>query len=159
VPITGGLERQWEHVPVAHADDFTGALLTGVAASWHQDAGVRDSEPLHVWLTVEGHGSYRFHTSGDGSLEVSAGVPHLDYDMERYGEVAVEPGTPLLLGERLGQRIEGVSRLRQDPPGAEVGVVLHFPVGAVAVANLGDDLIVGTWPADAWSAAGVTEVV
>jgi len=114
---------------------------------------------MHVWLIVEGQGTYRLHTSGDGSLDVSAGVPHEDYHMEPHGEVAVEPGTPLPLGERVGQRIEGVSWLRQDPPGTEVGVVLHFAVGAVAVANLGDDLVVAAWPADAWSAAGVAEVV
>ena len=144
---------------MTHAENFTGAVLVGVAASWHQHSGIRDSEPLHVWLTVQGQGTFRFHTSGDGSLDVSAGAPHEDYVMEPHGEVAVEPGTPRPLGERVGQRIEAVSRLRQDPPGAEVGVVLHFDVGAVAVANLGDDLVVGAWPGDAWSSAGVAEVV
>ena len=120
---------------MTRVEDFSGAVLAGVAASWHQHSGVRVSEPLHVWITVEGQGTYRFHTSGGGSLDVSAGVPHEDYDMEPYGEVSVEWGTPLPLGERVGQRIEGVSRLRQDPPGAEVGVALHFAAGAVAVAK------------------------
>ncbi len=61
--------------------------------------------------------------------------------------------------ERFDQRIERVGPLRQDPPGIEVGVVLHFDAAAVAVANLGDEWIVGPWPSDAWSDVDVAELV
>ena len=111
---------------------------------------------VHVWLSVERLGTLRLHTPGDGSLEIAAGEPYEPYDMQESGSVALGEG-PEALVERVGQRIEDVSRLQQAPPGMQVGLVLHFQDGSVGVANLGDELVIGRWPAYMWTQNDVVE--
>lgn len=44
-----------------------------------------------------------------------------------------------------------------EPPGEEVGFVLHFDDGAVGIANVADDLTALAWPDPLWSKWGVSE--
>jgi hypothetical protein len=136
-------------------EELAGMLL-GVTASWHEQEGARSSEPVHVWISVERVGTVRLHTPGDGTLEIAVGDPYDPYDMQECGGVSVGEG-PDALVERVGQRIEDVSRLRQDPPGMEVGIVLHFREGPVGIANLGDELVIDRWPGDTWKHSHVVE--
>ncbi len=68
----------------------------------------------------------------------------------------VEQSGPTPLIERLGERIDAVSLLDQSPPGMTGGIVLHFAGDSVAVADLGDELVVAPWPADDWSQSNVS---
>ena len=69
-------------------EDLVGSVLAGVAASWHQSEDVRGPGPVHVWLTVDGRGTYRFHTAGDGSLDIAAG----DTNSRRTSLAPEDPG-------------------------------------------------------------------
>ena len=61
-----------------------------------------------------------------------------------------------MLAAWVGRRIESVSRLWQEPPGEEVGFVLNFAEGSVAIANLADDLVIESWPDGSWVDQGVS---
>lgn len=56
--------------------------------------------------------------------------------------VEVEPGTPEVLAAKIGQPIEATSLLWSEPPGMEIGFILHFRDGDVGIANVVDELIV-----------------
>jgi len=133
--------------------------LTGVTASWLRMNG-RDRVPLpiHVWLTVEGLGIRKLHTPGAGSIAILDEAPHQTYNMDEHGTVEVSEGTPEVLGGKVGQTIEATSGLWQEPPGEEVGFILHFSDGDVGVANLADDLVIEPWPSPAWTRWGVSEI-
>lgn len=89
-------------------------------------------------------GVFKLHTLN--GLQVVAEVPYASYDMGEYGTVVVEYGAPRALADRIGSRIRAVSRLRQDPPGTPVGLLLDFEDGPVGLADLGDALIIDDWP-------------
>ena len=137
-------------------EDLRG-VLTDVVASWIRlPERERVPLPLHVWLTIEGLGTRKLHTPGAGGIGILDEAAHEGYDMGRNGVVEVERDTPQILGSRVGQTIDRVSHLWQQPPGEEVGFVLHFAGGAVAIANLADELIVDHWPDETWSVQGVS---
>lgn len=139
-------------------EDLAG-VLTDVVGSWLRLPGRdRVQLPVHVWITVEGLGTRKLHTPGAGSIGILDETPHAEYSMGRYGSVEVERGTPLILGSRVGQEITQVTRLWQDPPGGEVGFILHFGEGSVAIANLADELTIAPWPDRIWSGWGVSSV-
>jgi hypothetical protein len=143
-------------VATTSPEDLLG-VLTDVVASWIRLPGQeRVPLPVHVWLTIEGVGTRKLHTPGAGSVGILDVAPHEGYDMGKYGHVEVERGTPGVLGSRVGQRIQRVSHLWQDPPGEEVGFVLHFGDSSVAIANLADELIIDEWPDAMWPARGVS---
>ena len=133
--------------------------LTGVTASWlRTKEGNRVPLPLHVWVTVEGLGTRKLHTPGSGSIAILDERPHQTYDMDEYGTVEVVEGTPRVLGAKVGQRIEATSGLWQEPPGEEVGFILHFGDGDVGVANIVDDLEIQPWPSADWTRWGVSRM-
>jgi hypothetical protein len=137
-------------------EDLVG-ILTDVSASWLTPMGrSRVPLPLFLWLTIEGVGTRKLHTPGSGGVAILNEPVPSSYDMAEYGRVVVESGSPQVLGARVGQRIEAVGRLWQEPPGEEAGFVLHFGDGSIAIANLADDLVVGAWPNDAWAEQGVS---
>lgn len=70
---------------------------------------------------------------------------------ELAATVEVVPGTPDVLGARIGQQIEATSLLWADPPGEEVGFILHFHEGSVGIANVADELTFPAWPDALWS--------
>jgi hypothetical protein len=107
-----------------------------------------------LWLSVDGLGTLRLHTL-DG-LVITRDDVSAPYDLGEHGRVVVEPSGPAPLMERVGEPIEAVSRLEQFPPGASVGVLLDFPGGSVGLADLGDELVVASWPADVWPRLGVS---
>ena len=76
--------------------------------------------------------------------------------MDEYQIDEVVDGTPELLGAKVGQTIHATSGLWQEPPGDEVGFILHLSDADVGVANLGDDLVIESWPSDTWTKWGVS---
>ena len=86
------------------------------------------------------------HTAGSGALALHAEEPYPAYDMQQHGRVLVVDERPPVLAAHVGELIESVSHLDQDPPGMRVGVVLAFPTGAVGITNLADSLVAGVWP-------------
>jgi hypothetical protein len=145
----------WHHRPREHEPEaIVGHTLAGVSSSWHEFEGSRSAEPVHVWLRLDGLGTLRLHTlNGLVITPDDVGEP---YDMGEHGRLLVEESGPSALIERVGERVEGVSRLDQAPPGASVGMVLHFQRASVGIADLGDDLVVATWPADDWARRNVS---
>jgi hypothetical protein len=139
-------------------EDLAG-VLEGVVASWYRGTGrTCVPYPIHVWLTIEGLGTRKLHTAGDGAIAILDEPVHEAYDME-VGTVGVESGTPSVLAAEVGQRIRATSLLWQEPSGEVVGFILHFEdSNDIGIANLADDLEIRTWPEDAWSRAGVTVV-
>jgi len=145
-------------VPETLPEDLLG-VLTHVAASWIRLPGHdRVPLPVHVWITVEGLGTRKLHTPGAGAIGILDETPHAGYRMGPHGTVEVECGTPVTLGERLGQEIKQVGRLWGDPPGEEVGFVLHFEEGSVGIANVADELTIAPWPDRSWSDWGLSIV-
>jgi hypothetical protein len=122
-----------------------GHTLMGVSSSWHEFEGRRCAQPVHVWLSFDGLGTLRLHTLN--GLVIGSGDVYEPYDMGEHGRMLVEESSPTSLVDRVGDHVETVSRLYQAPPGATVGMVLHFQGGSVGMADLGDDLVVATWPA------------
>jgi hypothetical protein len=111
-----------------------------------------------VWLTIEGLGTRKLHTPGAGSIAILDDLVDLPYAMAEIScTVEVEPGTPEVLGARIGQAIEAISLLWQEPPGEEVGFTLHFRDGSVGIANLADELMILNWPDELWSSWGVSQ--
>ena len=133
---------------------LVGHTLDGVSSSWHEFEGRRSAQPVHVWLSLDGLANLRLHTLN--GLVITPGDVDEPYDMEEYGRLLVEESGPTALIERVGERVEAMSRLHQSPPGATVGIVLHFQRGSVGIADLGDDLIVAPWPADDWERSNVS---
>ena len=76
--------------------------------------------------------------------------------MGEHGRIVLERRAPTALSNRVGERIESVSRLFQDPPGAIVGMLLNFRDHSVGIADLGDELVVAEWSAVDWSRCGVS---
>ena len=145
----------WHHRPVSIEPEATvGHTLAGVSSSWHEFEGRRSAEPVHVWLRLDGLGTLRLHTL-NGLVMTPDGVDE-PYDMGEHGRLLVNESGPSALIERVGERVDGVSRLVQYPPGASVGMVLHFQRGSVGIADLGDELVVATWPADDWARRNVS---
>ncbi|WP_157537513.1 hypothetical protein [Nocardioides sp. Root190] len=135
-------------------ESFVGRTLTGMSSSWHEFEGSRSPEPVHLWLFVDGLGSLRFHTR-DG-LVITRDGPHVAYDMGEHGRVVVEPSGPQALLERVGERIRSVARLHASPPGMTAGVLLEFSGGSVGIADVGDELVVASWPDETWSSRDVS---
>ena len=132
-------------------EDLLG-LLTDVSASWLTvPPRERVPLPLFVWLTIDGLGTRKLHTPGSGGVAILDEPAVPGYELGENGRVDVESGTPEVLAAWVGRRIERVSRLWQEPPGEEVGFVLHFLEGSVAIANLADDLIIQSWPDQSWA--------
>lgn len=129
-------------------ETFVGRMLMSVSSSWHEFEGQRSTEPIHVWLSFDGLGTLQLHTVS--GLVITTDNPYEPYDMAEHGRVIVEPSGPAALTERVGERIEAVSRLNQSPPDMAVGVLLDFRGGSVGIADLEDELVVAAWPADAW---------
>ncbi len=90
---------------------------------------------------------------------ITAGEVDQPYEMGEYGRLVVEESGPTALMERIGERIETASRLDVTPPGAIVGMALDFEGGSVGIADLGDDLIVATWPGELWERFNVSILV
>lgn len=133
---------------------LTGHVLTDVTSSWHEFEGMRSTEPVHVWLSFKELGTLRLHTLN--GLAITVNEVGASADMGEYGRIVMERGAPPALSNRVGERIESVSRLFQQPPGAPVGMVLHFRHHSVGIADLGDELTVADWPAADWSSRGVS---
>ena len=135
-------------------DVLIGKRVGGVTASWLiNETGVH--ELIHVWLNIEGLGGARIHTHNGIRLDLSE--PHDPYEMpELATQVVVERRAPAPLEAIVGQVIDGVSRLQAEGYGVRVGFVLNTNVGGVAIADVGDDLVIGSWPDPArWSAVEV----
>lgn len=133
---------------------LAGHVLGDVTSSWHELDGRRSAEPVHVWLSVEELGTLRLHTLN--GLVITLDEVDDSVEMAEYGRIVVERGAPTALNSRLGERIERVSRLVQQPPGATVGMLLHFRHHAVGIADLGDVLMVAEWSAADWSSWGLS---
>jgi hypothetical protein len=133
---------------------LTGHVLTDVTSSWHEFEGKRSTAPGHVWLSLEELGTLRLRTLN--GLMITVDEVDTSVDMGEYGRIVVERDVPTALSSRLGERIESVSRLFQQPPGATVGMLLHFRHHSVGIADLGDELVVAKWPAADWSSWGVS---
>ena len=125
---------------------LVGQRLVALTAAVHEFDGQRNDEPVHLWLHLDGLGAVQCHTSGSGALVLHAQEPYPAYDMQEYGRVLVVNAGPPALAVHLSERMESTTRLWQEPPGMTVGVALAFPAGAVGVANLGDSLVIATWP-------------
>jgi hypothetical protein len=145
----------WHHRPVSiEPETIVGHTLAGVSSSWHDFQGRRSARPVRVWLHLDGLGTLRLHTLN--GLVITSDDVDQPHELGEYGRILVEEPGPTALIERVGERIDEVSRLDQDPPGMTVGFVLHFPGDSVAVADLGDELVVASWPADDWSRSNVS---
>ena len=134
---------------------LVGKRVEGVVGSWyiHNDTGVH--KLLHTWLKIAGLGHVQVHTLNGVRLHVAD--PHAPYDMAELGaRVLVEAGTPVPVAAIVGQIIDGVRWLQVEPEGFRVGFVIETSVGSVAIADVGDDLWIGSWPdVERWSAAGI----
>lgn len=89
---------------------------------------------MHVWLSLEELGTLRLRTLN--GLVITVYEVDTSVDMGEYGRLVVERGATTALSSRLGERIESVSRLFQQPPGATVGMLLHFRHHSVGIADL-----------------------
>ena len=135
-------------------DQLVGKRVERVTGSWFvNETGVRDL--VHAWLNVEGLGDVRFHTLNGFRLDLSE--PTAPYEMPELGaRVVVDPGTPASLAAIVDHVIDGVLRLRGERYGHRISIVIKTRAGAVAIADVGDDLAIGSWPDPArWSVAGV----
>jgi hypothetical protein len=133
---------------------LTGHVLTDVTGSWHEFEGKRSTEPVNVWLSLEELGTLRLHTLN--GLVITLDEVDASVDIGEYGRIVEQRGVPTALSSRLGERIESVSRLFQQPLGTTVGMLLHFPHHSVGIADLGDELVVAEWSAPDWSRWGVS---
>jgi hypothetical protein len=137
--------------------ELAGQRLLGVTASLHEHEGTVSQDPVHVWLCLETSGYIQCHTAGSGNLALLAQEPYAPYDMEEHGRVLLVENQPPALAAHTGEVIEAATALHQGPAGMDVGVLLTFESGSVAVANLGDELMVGDWP-QAFNGLGVHSV-
>lgn len=133
--------------------------LVAVTASWHERAGVVHPLPLHVWLHVEGTGPIQLATGDGGALELVAADPYRPYDLGAQGRVRVEAAQAAFpFAAHVGQEIVAIDDLgtrRFDRP---LGIVVTFSSGAVAAANLGDELVVLSWPSPRLDEVGLAIV-
>jgi hypothetical protein len=138
------------------AKQLIGHRIDEVAGSWYvvDDTGVHDL--IHAWLHFDEVGWVRLHTLS--GLKLIAGRPYADYRMEELrATVQVKPGTPAPLKSVVGGTVTGVAALLQGPEGFEVGWVVETSCGAVAIADIGDDLAIGAWPdRQRWGPIGIT---
>jgi hypothetical protein len=135
-------------------DSLVGRRVEGVTASWSSHvSGTRDL--IHAWLRVAGLGEVRIHTLNGIQLDLSE--VYAPYDMPELGtHVVLEAWTPAQLGGLVGQVIEQVQRLRVEGYGFQIGIALVTDMSAVAIVDVGDDLVIGSWPeSQHWSALGV----
>lgn len=140
------------------AADLAGRRLAGVAVAWHEVGGRRSRLASHVWLEVDGLATLQVHTPGDGSLGVVAAEPYRSYDMGEQGRVVVErAAADFPLAAHTGETIIRAAALRARDGRVDIGVVLRFPSGAVALANVADELLVRPWPSAEWDEMGIVE--
>jgi len=135
-------------------ESLVGQEIRGVTSSWFLSrTGVRAL--VHTWLTIEQLGNVRIHTQAGIQLNLSE--PYDPYEMADLGSrVDVEAGTPSLLQALVGQLITSIQRLIVTKYGYPSGMILTTDVGAVGVADVGDDLVIGPWPdVDLWVRLGM----
>jgi hypothetical protein len=137
---------------------LVGAELAGTTAAWHEHRGRRTAGALHLWLTLGSGGVLRIGPLGNGILSYAALEPYPSRALDEHTTIVVEDGSPDELAQRVGQRIERVTGLTHAIFGSDVGLVLHFADGAVALVNVEDELVFGPWPSADWAAARVAEV-
>lgn len=137
---------------------WPGHVLRATVASWHMLDGVVSVDPVHIWLDFEGLGWVRLHTPGDGSLGITREEPGHAVDMQEYGSIEIRPSTPEAMTSLVGERLDAVAGLWQQPPGHAVGWVLFAGDLAVGLANLSDELTVAAWPSEDWRTADVSQI-
>jgi hypothetical protein len=82
--------------------------------------------------------------------------PHGPFAMpELEGEVELDEGASTPLAALVGHVITRVDDLFDDSHGTREGFVLTTEQCAVAIVNLGDELVIGAWPDDRWQQAGI----
>jgi hypothetical protein len=136
-----------------------GAELAGTTAAWHEHRGRRTAGALHLWLTLGSGAVLRIGPLGNGILSYAAAPPYPGRALDAHTDIVVEDGSPEVLARRVGQRVERVTGLSHAIFGSDVGLVLHFVDGAVALVNVEDELVFGPWPSATWASARVTEAV
>lgn len=112
----------------------------------YEHDGAVDELPVHIWLDVETVGQVRCHCAPSGALTLTVEPPYATVEMQDLGRVVLREAEPVVLMRQVGEAVQQVLLLDQDPPGMTVGFVLVLPSGSVAVANLGDELFVEPWP-------------
>jgi hypothetical protein len=130
---------------------LAGTTIERIAASWYVDAGSRHPQPTTVWLSVDALGWVALRTPGRGGIACSLEPPSGSYEMpELDGRIEVELDVAVTaFAQHLGEPIQRVTPTWwTHPSGARIsaGFVVHYLKGAVAVVDIGDELLVDAWP-------------
>lgn len=118
---------------------LVGVHLAELCSSWHVFDGVRDEEPMHVWLRWREAGWCQLQP-GSGDLGISWENPYASYDVGEYGRVVDQPGGQAVLAGAVGTRLTRTGPLWMEPPGYFCGHLFDFGGSLIATANLGDEL-------------------
>ncbi len=129
--------------------DLVGSTLGSVTASWEVTEGERSPVPNHVWLDLSEAGLVQIVTTGQ-SLAIVHEEPYASYSMGDRGRVEVETDAKTVPVENFTETTVIAARA------LERGFVLTFATGAVAFANVNDEVAVGLWPDPGWEAVGVS---
>ena len=130
--------------------ELVGRTIRSVTGAWFIHGDTRAASPDPIWLEVEGLGHVRCGCGGSGTVSLGVSSP-VGFDMAEAGRVEIRRWTDAVVTPLLGNPIEKVLSVVYEPHEAEVGFVLVTGEGAVAIANLGDELEVGAWPDSRWS--------
>ena len=137
--------------------DLLGHKIQAVSGVVHyfDEKPTGDANP--VCLTLDGLGPVSFRCSDEGSVDIA--VEDLaNVDMAESGALRVEPPTlGSVLAKTEGQVIVNVSTLVNQEPSFQIGLLLGLGDGsALAIANVGDQLLCQSWPSTRWRELGIS---
>lgn len=133
------------------AQDLVGHVVTGSASSWYVDDESGDRALVHVWLFLDGSPAMFSTLNGVVIYREPVSEPYLMTELG--GRVVIERSAGHPWDGLIGKSITRVRRLVDFRVDAEAGWVVEAGERQMAVVDLGDELVAGTWPdEDQWTA-------
>ncbi|MCD0484589.1 hypothetical protein LO771_19865 [Streptacidiphilus sp. ASG 303] len=125
---------------------LVGRRLHGVVAAWHVFEGVKDHQPIDVWLFLDVGGPVEIGVASDWRLTLDASQPYEPYDMQECGVVEVRPlSGHFPLAKHRGEEIQDVGE-DIHPLAGRMRMDLRFASGAVRFESYGGELRVQAVP-------------
>ncbi|MDX6256299.1 MAG: hypothetical protein QOJ11_2633 [Frankiales bacterium] len=117
---------------------------------------------MTVWLSVDTLGWVMLQTPGRGGIACLLSDPGDSFNMpELDGRIEVERDVAVTaFAQHLGQSVQRVTPLwTRHPSGKRIsaGFVAHYRDGAVAVVDIGDELLIDSWPSPPLVDAGLVD--